>query len=344
MGSRSRHSLDPRHETTRARARWATDDGDLETAVRDYQLVTDLEPRNVGAAEAFARVLAASGRTEAAAAESLRLAALHAATSNPREALAAAERAWTLDPAAFERHRVAALLTTLGSPIETICRRAIEQHLAARRHVSARDLLQLLVEFRPRSAELRERLAAVELELGRTDQALRCLRAVARLHRLAGDTEAFGRTAERLLALGGPDPELLRELVAGDLRANRLGLAVERLEQLQRLRPADLVLLESLAALQAKLGRTPSALESLWRLVRALRREGDDERVRDLLRRARRWHGSTRHHEAIDALARKVLPARDASHVSAPGWLLVQPVTRRPSQPAVAATPPSRSS
>ena len=56
--------------------------------------------------------------------------------------------------------------------------------------------------------------------------------------------------------------------------------------------------------------------------LRALGREGQDARIRELLHRARRWHDSARHHEAIDALARKVLTARDASCVSAPGWTM----------------------
>ena len=343
MDPHALRSLDPMLEATWARARWAAAENDFESAVRGYQLVTDLDPRNIDASEAFCRVLSASGRPHSAAAESLRLAALYASAGSSREALAAVSRALHLEPAVFVRHRLASLLFAMGQPIEALCRRAIEHHMAAQRSIEARELLQLLVEARPRDPALRQQLAELELGLGHAEQAARCLRAVVKLHRAAGDTEAFAQAADQLLRLAGPDPELLRELVAVDLRANRTARALERLELLQRLCPSDRALLERLATLQAKLGRTPSALESLWRLVRALGRDGDDDQVRDLLRRARRWHDSTRHHEAIDALARKVLTARAASEINAPGWACVEPrhpASRRRTQPFVAAPPP----
>lgn len=345
MDTHALRSLDPMLAATRAQARWAAAENDLESAVRGYQLVTDLDPRNVDAAEAFTQVLAASGRPHAAAAESLRLATLHASVGSSREAMTAATRALNLEPAVFVRHRLASLLFCVGQPVESLCRRAIEHHLAEQRPTEARDLLQLMVEAKPRNPVLRQQLADVELTLGHVEQAARCLRAVVKLYRAAGDTDAFVQAADRLLKLCRPDPELLRELVAVDLRANRTTRALERMEMLQRLCPADLALLESLATLQAKLGHTPSALESLWRLVRALDREGDEARVRDLLRRARRWHDSTRHHEAIDALGRKVLNAREASELSAPGWACVEPrhPAARPSSQSFAAALPDHS-
>lgn len=277
--------------------------------MEQLELVTHRAPRDLEAAEIYTRVLVDSGQHARAAVELLRLATLYADVGRVRDALAAVELAGQLQPACLLRHRLAPLVFRLGPQGRVPCERAIEGHLAAARLEPARDLLALLVEAQPAVIELRHRLAKTELLLGRTRIAVRHLRIVLERYRDEQCIAQLVPVAEELLRHGGHDAKLLWELTLIYLQADLHERALEKLEQLQRLLPSDLEIVERVANLQSRLGRLHASLGTLWRLVREMRNAGaDDVEVRALLERARNWNDARRHRESIDALMLKVLP------------------------------------
>ncbi len=305
------------------RAERATNMGDLERAVLEYQRAAALAPRDLQISDSFARALAISGRRLEAGVELLRLAVLCADMGQRGEALRALEDAERLDPACLTKERVVTLVFRLGPRCLPACGRAVDEHLGSGRLAEARDLLVLMVDAQPNSIDLRYRLARTELMLGHTPRAMKLLRTVFEHYRGEGHVAKWVPIAEDLLRHGGPDKVLLRELGMVYLRSDMPTRALEKLQQLYRLVPSDLGILERVAALQAQLGQGHAATSSLWRLVRAMKRANvDDAQLCELLRRARGWHDSRVHREAIDTLARQALPVHQASRVATPDWAL----------------------
>ncbi len=307
----------------RVQASQAVAQGDLERAVTEYQRVTSLAPRDLNASDAFARLLASSGRRREASLELLRLAVLCADMGHRGDAMRSLEHAGQLDPSTLVRENLAPLVFRLGPRSRPFCEHAIDEHLDEGRLVEARDLLAMLVEAQPDATDTRYHLARVELKLDHVPIAVRHLRIVVEQHRRARRYSRLIPVAEDLLTHGGPDTAVLWELSVIYLRRGLDERALEKLEAIHRLLPDDLEILERVATLRARLDRGHSAVSSLWRLVRGRRAEGADDRATaELLRRARAWSESTEYHQAVDALARKVLPLQAAPRISTPDWAL----------------------
>ncbi|MEM9456627.1 MAG: hypothetical protein AAGF11_20785 [Myxococcota bacterium] len=284
---------------------------DLEQAMLHLEQLTHRSPRDIEAAEALAGVLVDLGAHGRASVELLRLAGLYANAGRGDEATQAITHARSLDPASLVRHRLAPVVFRLGVQGRPECERAIEGHLAAGRLDAARDLLALLVEAQPGEIEIRHRLAKTELLLGNSSAAILHLRAVVERYRDERRIAQLVPAAEELLRHDGPDAPLLWELTLIYLQADLHERALEKLEQLHRLVPSDLEIVERVANLQARLGRVHAALGSLWRLVCGMQNAGaGDAQIRDLLDRARHWSDEPRHRESIDALLRKALTRR----------------------------------
>lgn len=279
---------------------------DLEQARLHLEQVTARAPRDLEAAESLVVVLVDLGRLTQASVELLRLAVLYVHADRASEAQQAVEHAYQLEPACLVRHRLAPFVFGLGPRSRPACESAIEGHLAAGRLAAARDVLALLVEAQPAEIELRHRLAKAELLLGNTPTAVLHLRVVVDRYRAERQIARLVPAVEELLRHGGPDTDLLWELTLLYLQADLHERALEKLEQLHRLVPSDLEIVERVANLQARLGRMHAALGSLWRLIIGMQNAGAGPGpVRELLERARHWSEDPRHRGSIDGLLRK---------------------------------------
>lgn len=294
-------------ESIRERAKALGREGRHDAAVVEYQVLVDVDPTDVGAGMALAFHLTEAGEHGRAAEELLRVAALYAHTGHARRAVTVALRALELEPGRVVQQRLGPLVSRLGPEAVALCEQIARVHLLSDRPESARDVLRLLVEAEPTEIERRLRLAEVELSLGRTEEALVGLRIVADGLRSHGRTAELTRVLEMMLAHGGNDEAVLRELASIYLRWGQPRRAQVKLEALGRVAPDDRMTVERLARVNALLGRQETTLRMLRRLVELIAEQADRMELHAALRRASSWSSDASYLRAIEQLGLSVL-------------------------------------
>lgn len=252
-----------------------------------------------------ADALVRGNQAAAAAGEYLHVALGYVAQRRHQEALALAYQVLRLDASQLVCDEVTHALRRIGRPARDLCARAAAAHLQAGRTDEALHMLHLGVELDPRDPDLHRQLAQVYAVHHMVAEAVAHLAVAGHMLRAAGNNAEYVVVAEQLLALDAQHLETLRELPRVYLRMGEPQRAVVKLADLMRVSPDDIVGRETLAQAFAVLGRIPSAVSVLERLVHELASTGRVAESNAVLERARSWR--------LDdpELARAVLAVRE---------------------------------
>jgi tetratricopeptide (TPR) repeat protein len=252
-----------------------------------------------------ADALVRGNHAAAAAGEYLHVALGYVAQRRHQEALALAYQVLRLDAGQLACDEVIHALRRIGRPARDLCARAAAAHLQAGRTDDGLHMLHLGVELDPRDPDLHRRLAQVYAAHDMVAQAVAHLAEAAHMLLAAGNNAEYVVVAEQLLGLDAQDLQTLRELPRVYLRMGEPQRAVVKLADLMRVSPEDTVGREILAQAFAVLGRIPSAVSVLERLVQELASTGRVAESNAVLERARSWR--------LDdpELARAVLAVRE---------------------------------
>lgn len=249
--------------------------------------------------------LVRANQAAAAAGEYLHVALGYVAQRRHQEALALAYQVLRLDASQLVGDEATDALRRIGRPARDLCARAAAAHLQVGRTDDGLHMLHLGVELDPRDPELRCQLAQVYAAHHMVAEAVANLAEAGRMLLAAGNNAAYVVVAEQLLGLDARDLETLRELPRVYLRMGEPQRAVVKLGDLMRVSPDDTLGRETLAQAFAVLGRIPSAMSVLERLVHELASTGRVAESNAVLERARSWR--------LDdpELARAVLAVRE---------------------------------
>ena len=284
-------------------------------AVHLYRAALDLEPNNLRFRMMLADGLVRCTQVSAAAHEYLEVARHYAAQRRDGEMSAICYRVLQLDPSQFVYMAVAEMLRRLGRRARPLCAAAAEAHLAAGRVSDGLHMLRLGAELDAQNPQPRRRLAQIYQSQHMTSDAVAQLVEAGRLLLAAGNNAEYVEVATQVLKLDPRHLDTLRELPRVHLRVGEPQQAVVVLSSLMRVSPGDTTGYEILAHAFAAIGRVPTSLSVLRRLVTELDQTGRRALADDILRRARHWRRD------------------DASFVTQLGQL------RRPKMPPLPRTP-----
>lgn len=272
------------------------------SAAADYQVLVDLDPHDAKAGMRLAHHHMSAGHRTAAADEYVRVAAVYARQGGSRRAIALVTRALELEPQRVVRSRLEPLVMHLGAKAALLCEQIALVHLVSKRPEAAREVLALLVEADPAELLRRLRLAELDLSLGRRDEALVGLSIAAEGLRAHGRTAELARTLEAILAYGGPNEAILRELASIYARCGQPRRVLNKLEALHRVVPNDRLVLQRLARVHAQLGRLQSTLRLLEALAALMTEPADRSELHDALRGAATWSSELSYQRSVEAL------------------------------------------
>lgn len=272
---------------TRA-AHWAAA-GRPDHAAQLYAAALDLQPADTRTRMMLADCLVRSNQHANAADHYLRVALDYASERRDRETMAICYQVLHLDPHRFVYLTVAPMLRKIGRQAYPLCARAADAHLAAGRISDGLDLLRLGTELDARNPEAHCQLAWLLLGQHRTRDAVTHLAKAGRLLLSAGNNAKYVEIAEQLLRFDAHHLETLRELPRVYLRIGEPQRAVVKLSDLMRVSPGDTVGFETLAHAFIVIGRIPTALSILRRLVDELSSNDRRAEAEAILERARGW-------------------------------------------------------
>lgn len=269
-------------------ARWVSA-GRPDQAASFYAAALDHRPDDARVRLLLAGCLVRCNRAAAAAGEYLRVALDHVAQRRNQEALAFAFQVLRHDASQLVYVAVADALRTIGRPARDLCARAAEAHLQAGRLVDGLHMLQLGAEIDAKNPDVRRRLAQLYVSQHMFGQAVANLAEAGQLLLAAGNNAEYVVVAEQLLRLDPRHLATLRELPRVYLRVGEPHRAVAKLADLMRANPGDVAGYETLAHAFAAIGRIPTALSVLERLVGELVANGHAAQADAILERARHW-------------------------------------------------------
>ncbi|MCX4241663.1 tetratricopeptide repeat protein [Paraliomyxa miuraensis] len=291
-------------------AAWAAA-GRPDHAVHLYVAALDLRPDDVRVRMMLADCLVRCNRRSPAAAEYLRVAVAFGQARRDVEALALLHQVINLDASQLVYVVVADVLRRIGRQARPLCARAAEAHLRAERWADGLNMLRLGAEIDDRNPEVRRTLARLYLGRHMITEAVTLLAEAGRLLLAAGNNAEYIEVAELILQHDPRHLETLRELPRVYVRVGEAQRAVVRLADLMRVSPGDTIGYETLAQTFAAIGRVPTALSVLERLVTELRSTGRTAQADAIIGRALGWrHDDPGFVEAVRALRapRRVTP------------------------------------
>lgn len=212
-----------------------------------------------------------------------------AAQRREAEAMALCHQVLDLDASQLVYVVVADVLRRMGRQARPLCARAAEAHLQAGRVADGFNMLRLGAEIDERNPEVRRRLARIYLSHHMITEAVAMLSEAGRLLLAAGNNAEYVEVAEQILRHDPRHLETLRELPRVYLRVGEAQRAVVKLSSLMRVSPGDTIGYELLAHAFAVIGRVPTALSVLERLVNELRSTGRASKAGAILERAAGW-------------------------------------------------------
>jgi tetratricopeptide (TPR) repeat protein len=269
-------------------ARWAAA-GRPDHAAHFYAATLDHRPGDTRVRMMLADCLVRCNQPASAAGQYLRVALDYAAQRRDAEAMALGYHVLHLDASQFVYVAVADVLRRMGRQARPLCARAAEAHLHAGRVADGLHMLRLGAEIDARNPDVRRRLAQIYLAQHMYGEAVANLAEAGRLLLAAGNNGEYVEIAEQILRYDPRHLETLRELPRVYLRVGEPQRAVVKLADLMRVNPGDTVGYETLAHAFAVIGRVPTALSVLERLIGELASTGRVPQAEAILERARGW-------------------------------------------------------
>lgn len=263
--------------------------GRPDQAVHLFRAALDLEPSNVRFRMMLADCLVRCAQLPAAAREYLEVARDYAARRRDGELSAICYRVLQLDPSQFVYMAVAEMLRRMGRRARPLCAAAAEAHLAAGRVNDGLHMLRLGAELDAHNPEPRRRLAQIYLSQHMVSDAVAQLVEAGRLLLAAGNNAEYVEVATQVLQLDPRHLDTLRELPRVYLRVGEPQQAVVVLSSLMRVSPGDTAGYEALAHAFAAIGRVPTSLSVLRRLIGELDQTGRRGLADEIVARARHW-------------------------------------------------------